>query len=160
MQSFKITRAGYNRIQKELNHLIDVERPEIIKAIAEARDLGDLSENAEYHSAKEIQGLVESKINTLSDALARSEVIDISKLSGKVVDFGATVTIEDQDTEKKKTYTLLSEFESDLDKGIISITSPVGQALVGKEKGDEVEIKTPGGVKDYEILEVEYKKVN
>jgi len=157
MQSFKITRAGYNKIQKELDHLIDVERPAVIKAISEARDLGDLTENAEYESAKEEQGLIESKITTLSDLLARSEVVDISKMEGKTVDFGATVTIEDLETEKKKTYTLLSEYESDLEKGIISITSPVGKALVGKEKGDEVEIQTPGGVKDYEILKVEYK---
>ncbi len=157
MQTVKITREGYNKMQKEMNHLIDIDRPVIIKAIAEARELGDLSENAEYHSAKETQGMIESKINTLSDTLARAEVIDVSKLSGKIVNFGATVTIEDQDTEKQKTYRLLSEHESDLDKGIISITSPVGRALVGKEKGDEVEIKTPNGVKDFEILNVEYK---
>jgi transcription elongation factor GreA len=159
MQTFKITKKGKEKIQKELDHLIDVERPAVIKAIAEARELGDLSENAEYSSAREEQGLIESKINTLTDLIARAEVIDVSKLSGKVVGFGATVTIEDADTEKKKTYTLLSEYESNLDKGIISITSPVGKALVGKEEGDDVEIKTPSGIKDYEILKVEYKKI-
>jgi len=157
MQSFKITRTGYDKIQKELNHLIDVERPAVIKAISEARELGDLSENAEYSSAKEDQGLIESKITTLSDLLARAEVVDVSKLVGKTIDFGATVTVEDLETGKQKTYTLLSEYESNLEKGIISITSPVGTALVGKEKGDEVEIQTPSGVKDYEILKVEYK---
>jgi transcription elongation factor GreA len=157
MQSFKITKEGYNKIQKELNHLIDVERPAVIKTIAEARDLGDLSENSEYNAAKENQGMIEAKINTLSDILARAQIVDTSKLSGNTVDFGATVVMEDTGTNEKKKYTLLSEYESNLDKGIISITSPVGLALTGKETGDEVEIHTPNGVKSYEILKVEYK---
>lgn len=159
MQRFKITKDGYQKLQKELDKLVNVERPAVIKAISEARDLGDLSENAEYESAQERKTIIDSMIATLSDRVGSADVVDISKLSKtkKTSGFGATVTIEDLDTEKKKTYTLVSEYESDLDKGLISITSPVGKALDEKRVGDEVEIRTPGGIKNYEILKVEYK---
>jgi len=152
----QITKQGYEKLKANLNNLIDVERPKIIKSITEARDFGDLSENAEYHAAKERQRITDAAVSKLSNLIATATVVDISILSGDIVAFGATVTIEDQNTEKKKTYKLVCEYESDLDNGLISVESLVGRSLIGKKVGDEVEIKTPAGTKDYEVLKVDF----
>ena len=157
MQRFKITKSGYNGLKAKLDHLLNVERPAVSKAIGEAIEMGDLSENAEYSSAKDKQVIIENSISNLTDLLSRADVVDISKLSGDIIDFGATVSLIDEDTEKKVSYQLVSEVESDLDNGKISVESPVGKALVGKSKGDEIEIKTPSGTKFYEVINVEWK---
>ncbi len=156
MDKFQITKEGYEKLKSEIDNLKNVERPNIIKAIAEARELGDLKENAEYHSAKDKQGFIEAQISDLEDKFLRSEVFDIKNLSGDKVLFGATVVLEDLDSEKKVTYKIVSEFESDIDQGLISSNSPVARALIGKELGDDVEIRTPGGVVSYEILEIKF----
>lgn len=156
MEKFQITKSGYERLKSEINNLKNIERPNIIKQIAAARELGDLKENAEYHSAKDRQGFIEAQINDLEDKFLRAEVIDIAKLSGSKVQFGATVTLENLDSEKVVTYKIVSDFEANIDDGLISVISPVARALIGKESGDQVEIKTPGGVIDYEILEVKF----
>ena len=134
-----------------------VERPRIIQAIAEARCHGDLSENAEYHSAKEAQSLNEGRIAELEDKLSRAEVIDVSKLSGGTIMFGATVTLVDEDTEEEKTYQIVGENEADVKSGRVSITSPTARALIGKKVGDSVEVNTPGGGKSYEVLKVAFR---
>lgn len=157
MEKLPMTGAGYAALEAELKHRQQVERPRIIQAISEARSHGDLSENAEYHAAKESQALNEGRINELEDKLARAEVIDVSKLSGKIVKFGATVTMVDEDTDEKKVYQIVGESEADVKGGRVSITSPTARALIGKTVGDTVEVNTPGGGKSYEILEVAFK---
>lgn len=156
MQRFKITRNGYEKLKKDLDRLINVERPKISKAIGEAIALGDLSENAEYSSSKEKQAINEAMIASLTEKLSNADIVDISKMSGDIIDFGATVYLVDEDTEKEIIYTLLSEFESDLEKNIISIDSPIGRALVGKNIGESVEIKVPSGIKYYEITDIKW----
>lgn len=151
-----MTAAGYEAIQTELKHLKSHERPRIIKAISEARAHGDLSENAEYHAAKEQQGLTEARVADLEDMLGRAEVINVSKLSGDTVVFGATVLLVDEDTEEESTYQLVGEFEANVKNGRLSITSPIARALIGKSEGDSVEVATPGGGKSYEILKLSF----
>lgn len=151
-----MTAAGYKALEDEINQLKNVDRHEIIKAIAEARAHGDLSENAEYHAAKERQGFIEGRVMELEDMLGRAEIIDVSKLSGSTVKFGATVTLIDEDTDQKKKYQIVGDHESDAKKGRISISSPIARALIGKTKGDSVEVAAPGGARSYEILKVEF----
>ena len=156
MDKFPMTRAGYEHLEAELKRLKTVERPAIIQAIATAREHGDLSENAEYHSAKERQSWIEGQVLELEDKHSRAQVIDVSKLSGPEVKFGATVTLVDEDTEEEKTYQIVGELEADVSKGLISITSPIARALIGKEEGDSVEVAAPGGARGYEIEKVAY----
>ena len=141
---------------EEIKHLKSVERPRIIKAIEEARSHGDLSENAEYHAAKEQQGWMEARVTELEDKISRADIIDISKLSGDTVKFGAKVTIVDEETDNEASYQIVGEFEADVKKGKISISSPIARAIIGKKKGDSVEVATPGGGKSYEILKVKW----
>jgi transcription elongation factor GreA len=157
MDKIPMTAAGYSLLENELKHRQQVERPRIIQAIAEARSHGDLSENAEYHAAKETQSHNEGRIAELEDKLARAEVIDVSKLSGDTVMFGATVTLVDEDPEEKKVWQIVGEPEADAKAGKISIASPLARALVGKKKGSSVEVVTPGGAKAYEVVEVEWR---
>lgn len=151
-----MTADGYAAIEAEVKQLKTVERPRIIAAIAEARAHGDLSENAEYHAAKEQQGMTEARLNHLEDQLSRADVIDVSKLSGDEVKFGATVILVDEDTEAKVQYQIVGEEEADVKARKISITSPIARALIGKSKGDSVEVSTPGGGKCYEIMSVKF----
>src|ERR1700755_1936043 len=157
MEKIPMTAAGYAALENELQRCQQVERPRIIQQITEARTHGDLSENAEYHAAKEQQSHNEGRIAELEDKIARADIIDISKLSGDVVKFGATVTLIDEDTEKKAVWQLVGEVEADAKKGRISITSPLARALIGKKKGASVEVVTPGGAKAYEITKVEWR---
>ena len=157
MEKIPMTSAGYKALEEEIKFLKSVERPRIIKAIAEARAHGDLSENAEYHAAKEQQGLNESRVAELEDKISRADVIDVSKLSGDSVKFGATVTLVDEDTEEEVVYQIVGEVEADVKQGRVSVTSPIARALIGKTEGDSVEVNTPGGGKSYEILNVEFK---
>jgi transcription elongation factor GreA len=157
MEKVPMTAEGYAALEAEIKHLKTVERPRIIKAIADARGHGDLSENAEYHAAKEQQGLTEARVADLEDKLSRADVIDVSKLSGKQVKFGATVKLVDEDTEEEVKYQIVGEFEADVKESKISITSPIARALIGKSVGDSVEVNTPGGGKCYEILTVKYR---
>jgi transcription elongation factor GreA len=152
-----MTAKGFAKLTEELKHLKTVERPSIIKAIAEARALGDLSENAEYHSAREKQSFIEGRIIELEDKIARSEVIDISKLSGDIVKFGATVKLIECENDKERIYQIVGEYEANLDHGLISIASPLARAIIGKKIDDTVEVITPNGVREYQILEVEFK---
>lgn len=152
-----MTAEGHKALMEEVRHLKTVERERIIKAIAEARAHGDLSENAEYHAAKEQQAFNEARVAELEDKLSRAEVIDVSSLSGDKVQFGATVTLIDEDTEKEVTYQIVGDLEADVNAGKISISSPIARALIGKSVGDFVEVNTPGGGKSYEILKVVYK---
>ncbi|MDO8423754.1 MAG: transcription elongation factor GreA [Parvibaculum sp.] len=157
MERIPMTFEGHEALVEEVKFLKSVERPRIIKAIAEARAHGDLSENAEYHAAKEQQGLNESRVLELEDKLSRAEVIDVSKLSGNNVMFGATVTLIDEDTEEEVKYQIVGEMEGDVKKGKVSVTSPIARAMIGKTVGDSVEVTTPGGGKSYEILKVSFK---
>ena len=152
-----MTHAGYATLETELKHRQQVERPRIIQQITDARTHGDLSENAEYHAAKEAQSHNEGRIAELEDKLARAEVIDVSKLSGDTIKFGATVTLIDEDTEEKRVWQIVGEPEADAKKGRISIASPLARALVGKKKGASVEVNTPGGAKAYEITKFEWR---
>lgn len=152
-----MTAEGYAALDAELKRLKTVERPAVIQAIAEARTHGDLSENAEYHAAKERQAFIETRVAELEDKIARSQVIDVSKLSGKVVKFGATVNLIDEDSGQKSKYKIVGEDESDVKAGKISITSPIARALIGKEEGDVVEVMAPGGPKSYEIVKVKFQ---
>ena len=152
-----MTSAGYSVLEQELKHRQQVERPRIIQQITDARSHGDLSENAEYHAAKEQQSHNEGRIAELEDKLARAEVIDVSKLSGETVKFGATVTLIDEDTEKKAVWQIVGEPEADAKNGRISITSPLARALIGKKKGSSVEVVTPSGAKAYEVTKVEWR---
>lgn len=157
MDKIPMTAEGYTTLESELKHCQQVERPRIVQQISEARSHGDLAENAEYHAAKESQSLNEGRIAELEDKLARAEVIDVSKLSGDTITFGATVTLVDEDTEKKAVWQIVGEPEADAKKGKISITSPLARALVGKKKGAQVEVNAPGGAKAYEVMKVEWK---
>lgn len=157
MDKFPITKDGFVKLEAEIKHLKTVERPAVIKAIAEAREHGDLSENAEYKAAREKQGFIEGRVQDLEDKLARAEVIDVSRLSGKIIKFGATVRLVDEETEEEVTYQIVGEYEADLEQGRIAITAPIVRGLIGKEEGDSVEVRTPKGTKAYEILEVSYK---
>lgn len=156
MEKVPMTGEGYQALDDELKRLKSIERPSVIAAIAEARAHGDLSENAEYHAAKERQGWIEGRIAEIEDKMARAQVIDVSKLSGKQVKFGATVNVVDEDTEEEARYQIVGEHEADVKQGRISVTSPLARGMIGKEVGDVVEINTPGGVKAYEILKVEW----
>ena len=155
-EKFQITKEGYDLMKSVLKKLKDEDRPKIIQAIATARELGDLRENAEYHSAKDKQGFIEAQISDYEDKISRAEVIDIIGLSGDVVKFGATVTLEDLNSGKKSTYKIVSDFEANIEKGLISSISPVARAMIGKKIGDEIEVKIPNGVVSYEILSVEF----
>jgi len=157
MERVPMTPEGHAKLREELRFLRDVERPKISRDIGVAREHGDLSENAEYHAAKERQGMVEARIKELEDKLSRAEVIDPSKLSGSRVAFGATVTVLETDTDKEHQYQIVGPDESDASKGRISITSPLARALLGKEAGDEVKVRTPGGERMVEIVEVVYR---
>ncbi len=156
MEKIPLTRAGHARLDEELKHLKSVERPTIIAAIAEARELGDLKENAEYHSAREKQGFIEGRIKELEAIMSLADVIDPAKLSG-AIKFGATVALVDEDTDEEKTYQIVGEAEANIDQGRLNIKSPIARALIGKEEGDSVEVRTPGGMKSYEVLSVVYK---
>jgi transcription elongation factor GreA len=157
MDKVPMTAGGFQRLQEELKHLKGTERPAIIRAIAEAREHGDLSENAEYHAARERQSFIEGRVGELEDRISRAEVIDPKNLSGTSVKFGATVTLIDEDTDEKSTYQLVGEFEADIANGLLSIGAPLARALIGKSKGDSVEVVTPGGSKAYEIVKVAFK---
>ncbi|MBN8955321.1 MAG: transcription elongation factor GreA [Rhizobiales bacterium] len=157
LDKLPMTAAGYTTLETELKQRQSVERPRIIQQITEARTHGDLSENAEYHAAKESQSLNEGRIAELEDKLARAEVIDVSKLSGDTIKFGATVTLIDEDTEKKQVWQIVGEPEADAKAGRISIASPLARALVGKKKGAQVEVVTPAGAKAYEVVKVEWR---
>ena len=157
MAKFPVTVEGYSKLQLELKQLINDDRPSIIKAIAEARTHGDLSENAEYHSAKEKQSFIEGKIAELESIIAQADIIDVSKLSGKIIKFGATVTVTDEDTDQKSSYQIVGESESDIKNNKLSISSPLARALIGKEKGSIVEFDSPKGTKTYSIKSVKYK---
>lgn len=152
-----MTEQGYATMLEDVKFMKSVERPRIIKAIEEARAHGDLSENAEYHAAKEAQGWNETKVQELEDRLSRAEVIDPTKLSGDVVMFGAKLTLIDEDTEAEVKYQIVGDFEADVKQGRISISSPIARALIGKKKGDSIEVNTPGGGKSYEIVKVQWK---
>ncbi|KIT16434.1 transcription elongation factor GreA [Jannaschia aquimarina] len=157
MDKVPMTPRGIAALEKELKHLKSEERPAIIKAIAEAREHGDLSENAEYHSAREKQGFIEGRIKELEGLISLAEVIDPAKMQGDTIKFGATVTLIDEDTEEEKTYQIVGEPEADIENGLLNIRSPLARALIGKEEGDSVEVRTPGGTRDYEITAVAYK---
>lgn len=157
MEKIPMTTGGHAALEEELKQRTSVERPRIISAIAEARAHGDLSENAEYHAAKEQQSLNEGRIAELEDKLSRAEIIDVTKLSGSKVKFGATVTIVDEDTDEEKKYQIVGDLEADVKSGKISISSPIARALIGKEEGDSIEVTAPGGAKGYEILAVNYQ---
>jgi len=149
-----ITREGLEKLRQELHDILTVERPRNIKAIEEARSHGDLSENAEYHAAKERQSFLESKINELEMAISRSEVIEIDKEQTEKIVFGTTVELRNIDNNRNVIYQLIGPYESDPENGKISVSSPLGKALIGKEEGDDIKVKTPGGVQDFEILEI------
>jgi len=156
MDKVPMTASGHQAMLEEIKHLKAVERPRIIKAITEARAHGDLSENAEYHAAKDQQGWIEARVAELEDKVSRAEVIDVTKLSGDTVKFGAFVTLIDEDSEEQSVYQIVGEFEADVKKGKISVTSPIARAIIGKKKGDSVEVMTPGGGKSYEIVKIRY----
>jgi len=155
MEKIPMTRAGFDALDAELRTLKSVERPAVIRAIAEAREHGDLSENAEYHAAREKQSFIEGRIKELESILGRAEVIDPSKLSGSIK-FGATVTLVDEDTEEERTYTIVGEVEADIENGLLNIKSPLARALIGKDEGDSVDVKTPGGQRSYEVVAIRY----
>ena len=155
MEKIPLTRAGFTRLEAELKHLKSVERPAIIAAIAEARAHGDLSENAEYHSAKEKQSFIEGRIKELEGVIGLADVIDPARLSGGV-QFGATIELVDEETDEEKTYQIVGEYEADIENGKLNVKSPLARALIGKDEGDSVEVRTPGGAKAYEVLKVSY----
>jgi transcription elongation factor GreA len=157
MERVPMTIEGYRSLEEELQRLKSEERPRIIQAIAEARSHGDLSENAEYHAAKEQQGLNEARVADIEDRISRADVIDTSKLSGTTVKFGATVTLVDEDTDEKVKYKIVGDFEASVKDGKISISSPIARALIGKSKGEAAEVTTPKGARSYEVLKIEWK---
>jgi transcription elongation factor GreA len=157
MERVPMTSNGYRMLEEELKHRQTIERPRIILAIQEARAHGDLSENAEYSSAKEAQSLNEGRIGELESLISRAEVIEVSKLSGSTIKFGATVTLVDEDTEEEKSYQIVGDVEADVKSGRISISSPIARALIGKKVGDTVEVNTPGGGKSYEVVEIAFR---
>jgi transcription elongation factor GreA len=156
MNKVPMTSTGLTTLKEELRWRQQEERPRIIEAIAEARAHGDLSENAEYHAAKEAQSLNEGRAQELEDLIARAEVIDVSKLSGETIKFGATVVVVDEDSEEEKTYQIVGDQEADVKAGRISVSSPIARALIGKKVGDEIEVNAPGGARGYEIVKVEW----
>jgi transcription elongation factor GreA len=155
MEKILMTRAGHTALETELKTLKSEERPAIIRAIAEAREHGDLSENAEYHSAREKQSFIEGRIKELEGVIGLAEIIDPTKLSGSIK-FGATVTLVDEDTDEEKTWQIVGEHQANIENGLLNIRSPIARALIGKEEGDSVEVRTPGGVKSYEVLKIAY----
>jgi transcription elongation factor GreA len=157
MSTVPMTPAGHKRLKLELDNLKSVERPKIIKDIATAREHGDLKENAEYHAAKERQGFIEGRIALIEDALARAEVIESSRVAGDKIAFGATVKLTNTNTGDEVTYQLVGPMEADIDKGRISISSPIGKAMMGREVGDEVKVQTPNGARVYEVLELSFE---
>jgi transcription elongation factor GreA len=156
MQRIPMTAGGFSRLQEELKHLKTIERIAVIKAISEARALGDLSENAEYHAARERQGFIEGRIAELEAKLSLAEVIEVAKLKGDIVRFGASVKLIDEETEEESIYQIVGVDESDIKKGFLSISAPLARSLIGKKTGDSVEVHTPGGSKTYEIISVEF----
>lgn len=157
MEKIPVTKEGYAVLENELKTLKSVDRPNVIQAIAEAREHGDLSENAEYHAAREQQSFIEGRIKELESVISRAQVIDPSSMGGVIIKFGATVTIVDEETDIEETYQIVGDYESDMKAGKLSISAPVARALIGKAEGDSVSVKTPKGKKDYEILTVIYK---
>ena len=157
MQKIPMTAEGHQALDAELKHLKSVERPAVIQAISEAREHGDLSENAEYHAAKERQGWIEGRVQELEDKIARAQVIDTTKMSGDTVKFGATVTVVDEDTDQESTYKIVGDDEADVKAGKISLSSPIARSMINKEVGDVVEVNAPGGTKSYEILNIQWK---
>ena len=157
MDKVPLTLKGFETLNEELKYLKSNERPNIIRAIAEAREHGDLSENAEYHAARDRQSFIEGRIAEIEDKISRADVIDVSKLSGKTVRFGATVTIADEETDEETTYQIVGEHEADIAAGRLSVAAPIARALIGKAVGDSVEVETPRGQKDYEIVKVRFK---
>ncbi|MEE2862376.1 MAG: transcription elongation factor GreA [Paracoccus sp. (in: a-proteobacteria)] len=155
MEKIPMTPTGFQSLERELGELKSKERPAIIRAIAEAREHGDLSENAEYHAAREKQGFIEGRIKELEGLLSRAEVIDPARLSGSIK-FGATVKLIDEDTEEERTYQIVGEAEADIENGLLNIRSPLARALIGKDEGDSVDVTTPGGLRSYEIVEIRY----
>jgi transcription elongation factor GreA len=155
MEKIPMTRKGFLDLETELKQLKSVERPAIIQAISEAREHGDLSENAEYHSAREKQSFIEGRIKELEGVLGLADVIDTSKMSG-AIKFGATVTLVDEDTDEEKTWQIVGEHEANIENGLLNIKSPIARALIGKEEGDSVDVRTPGGEKSYEVLKIVY----
>ncbi|MBE0452801.1 transcription elongation factor GreA [Roseovarius autotrophicus] len=155
MEKIPMTAGGHAALEKELKQLKSVERPAIIRAIAEAREHGDLSENAEYHSAKEKQSFIEGRIKEIESILSLAEVIDPTKLSGPIK-FGATVTLVDEDTDEEHTWQIVGEHEANIEAGLLNMKSPIARALIGKEAGDSVEVRTPGGERSYEVLKIAY----
>jgi len=155
MEKIPMTKKGHSALETELKQLKSVERPAIIKAIAEAREHGDLSENAEYHSAREKQSFIEGRIKDLEGVLSLAEVIDPVTLSG-AIKFGATVTLIDEDTDEEKTWQIVGEHEANIEEGLLNVKSPIARALIGKEEGDSVEVRTPGGEKSYEVVSISY----
>lgn len=156
MQRIPMTARGFSRLQEELKHLKTVERIAVIKAISEARALGDLSENAEYHAARERQGFIEGRIAELEAKLSLAEIIDVAKLSGNTVRFGASVKLIDEETEEQSVYQIVGVDEADIKEGLLSISAPLARSLIGKKAGDSVEVHTPGGSRTYEIISVEF----
>ncbi len=157
MDKIPMTADGLSQLEEELKRLKSEERPKVIRAIAEAREHGDLSENAEYHAARERQSFIEGRLAELEDIISRAEVIDVSKLSGKVVRFGATVRLADEDTDQESTYLIVGSHEADISAGRLAITSPLARALIGKTIGDSIEVSTPSGHKAYEIVKVRFR---
>ncbi len=157
MDQIPVTKIGYDKLVEELHQLKTVARPEVIESIAVAREHGDLKENAEYHAAKEQQSFIEGRILELESVTGRAQIIDPTTLSGDTVKFSATVTIVNEETEEEETYQIVGDYESDMEKGKLSISAPVARALIGKSEGDSVTVRTPKGAQDYEILNVEYK---
>ena len=156
VERFPISKEGMNKLRLELTNLKNIERVNVIKSIAEAREHGDLSENAEYHAAREKQGFIEAKISELEDKISRAEVIDITKIQGAEVKYGASIKLFDEDKENEVFYKIVSEYEADVSKGLISISSPLAKALIGKKINESLEFKTPKGVKYYQIISVDY----
>lgn len=157
VEKVPVTVGGYDALNEELKDLKSVQRPDVIRAIAEAREHGDLSENAEYHAAREKQSFIEGRVKELEGIISRADVIDPTKLSGDTIKFGATIELVDEDTDEEKTYQIVGEPEANIETGKLNIKSPLARALIGKEEGDSVEVMTPGGGKSYEILAVMYK---
>lgn len=156
MDKVPMTKQGYDALQDELQDLKSVQRPEVIEAIAVAREHGDLKENAEYHAAREQQSFIEGRIQELEGVISNAQIIDPTQFSGDVVKFGAKIVIVDEDTDEEKSYTIVGHYEANADNGMISLNAPISRAFIGKSVGDSVEVRTPQGLKTYEILEVEY----
>jgi transcription elongation factor GreA len=156
MEKVPMTQRGYSALEVEMRTLKSVERPAVIRAIAEAREHGDLSENAEYHAAREKQSFIEGRLKEIEGLMSRADVIDPTKLGGGAIKFGATVTVVDEDTDEEKTYQIVGEVEADIKAGLLNIKSPLARALIGKEEGDSVDVMTPGGGRSYEVLKVAF----